>query len=356
MRESLYDLPSTDNPVEQAVRAGDLFPKAGGTIGNAVLLTRACFLQDRDLILHFSSVNESNFDFWYAIGTGILKVQDRAIQRAIEDPSSISHRLDSIEDEATIPWTSKLRTKLRTMVEGLPVEKIPPRIFGMLRMKLSEEVNLRTAVIEYLIARIRSLLNYGTTYLRNLEVESILVWRPLYWEQSEWLFESQMYMKMGYFMPIISKIRMERELSLRTCATALSLVNYDLLQIMVDLGYSAHVKEIEAHLSYGLSISIRMAEKARRCLSSQKIVNMMSSATVERYRIVAGDVFHSINPLRQFVGPTPRLLPHGGRDVLTSTQGIVIYDLSGMGGNAAERYAFSRGNSDRQRPPKMERP
>ena len=355
IRRTIYDLPPTDDPTRQAVNRGDLFPDAGRYSDNGMLLIRACFLQNAKIFLSFSKTNNGNLDFWYAIGTGIPAIQDEAI-RILQEKTKYIEQLSLLQDESSIPWTPELRSKLRDMLLYLTGKKklgptlIHTRIFGMLNMELPEAFSIpgrhvgSGCIMVYIHYRVRAILNYKSVYRPLPEVEAVLAgYTPKLMGRE---MERSDYMRMGYLGSVVSEfgdnVSDYRKIARRVCRTALRLVNYDFLRLMVTLGYDIYVRDIEATIENRFSISQAQVANARMCLSDPKIRGMMSEATLLRYRIIAGEVLMAgeRDLLNDFVGPGPRVNREGNTG---SIQGIVIYNTQGLDGNGVKRYKFARG-------------
>ena len=357
-RAQIYDLPPGD-PVKTSVLAGDLCPGAEEIVEHGMLLIRACFLRSSALFLHYSWANRGSLDFWYALGTGIPEIQNEAF-RVMMDSPAYAFQLNSIEDEASIPWTSDLKVRFRGLLERLRKTKgilseISSQVWGIAEIKLTAEQfqKLDSAdAIDYLAAWVRSILKYEITTEIVPEVELLLNTNKI--NITSYVY-AKMCIKMGYLhhlMPYIIGLNLDEVTKI--VAAAFWAVNYSVLLLVANSGASVIVRNVNNDLATPYSVTVKQAEDARKCLQTPQILQMMGPDLVEYYRIIAGEIFHSDfessyrmtagNP-----GPTTTNVPD---DRSISIQGIVIYDPEWIfnqkerdrsAASKAVRYAYARG-------------
>ena len=362
LRETLYNIPpKSDKVVRNSVLSGDLEPNSATYEKNGMLLIRACFLRDVQAFLYFSPYNRGDLDFWYALGTGIPEIQDEAL-RIMKNVSESLYQFDSIEDEASVPWTADLKKKFKDLLLTLDKVwglKIPMIAFGIAGISLPRD---RVISLDednyhyYMIARVRSELNYDQVYHQVKEVESLL--RDYDWE---YLSPSKelAYARMGYFYPLFQE---EDSQKLRKILKiGLLLVNYDLLLFTLSRSkksYESLVTETK-YGRYRYAVTTKMMINARKCLDDPRILAIMSDNVIAQYRIMAGersrfgpeclDLYLTTGNIKIF-GP-PRSIEISAQTQLDvgSIQGISIYDIewlldiTQLNGNRVRRYAFARG-------------
>ena len=92
------------------------------TCGN--LRNRAVFLRDAKWYKFFRNAREDNFDFWYAIESGIPEIQAQALAISSFRDAQLISALCTFNDLHAIPWTPQLKEEIRALVLKIDAARV----------------------------------------------------------------------------------------------------------------------------------------------------------------------------------------------------------------------------------------
>lgn len=348
VRREIYNLPLMKGqgvgPLERSILAGDLCPQNVGTVPTHFSLVRAVFLRNSAAFLHFAWEDDISTDFWYAMGSGIPEIQQyvidwvkrKLVERKIPDYEMVAD-LNSIPDEATIPWTSELKAEFRSLVEFLiqDMKILPadmPRLCGIADLDIGDAAfGSQGSKETYIIARVLSMLNYKPTFHIVPEVDNFLESRG--WESRVNFWSPfRKYMSMGYYLPLTILLNEHRAAFDITpvknmARAALRDFRYDILYHISRKSYVTDLRDtIGSQFSFGRLITRLTIIDARKCLNDLNIRNLMVPEVLVIYRIIAGEILPDTvsTPFRNAVGNPGQLV--GTLHRRGSIEGLAFYD------------------------------
>lgn len=367
---------STGNLLQDSILAGDLAPEAFQLLQNSHNMNRAIFLGNPGLFLHFARKSSHDLDFWYALGSGVPEIQAHALawmqlrleneavrgQRRGEDFEELLAELVGVVDEGSIPWTPKLKAQLKRIVESFLEEKEVspfeiPVISGICNIPTAGIQYSQTQLTTYIIARVRSILNYRSSLEFNTEINRLLTsLNVIQLVEMAHPYGEALYVvaRTGYYYPLRARLTGSGGLFIMIAAAGLLAMEFDLLFYMAEAGFLRGVT-VPAGTPFtvpNMNLPVRLVINIRKCLDDSRIREIMSPEILLAYRAISGEIFDDVvpSPIRMLVAnPGQQTGPYPVRG---SIQSIVLYDarwlLSPEYEGIPKEYLAARGDLDEE--------
>lgn len=285
--------------IKEAAANGDLCPESQIYYLLHHLINRSAFLCSPQMFGYFSEISVENFDFWYAISTGIPEIQTHALLNLENaQPNFRAIAVGSLNDPTTIPWTPKLEAHILLILNDLAdsplvhyslLDSAVAPIYGALLRPIPHFRNRTDNLREFIYAKylkffILRALNGTETTERVEIIEKAIERRPptLYGEELD-----SVLVQAGYLLYV--KIPSDPAEQQNLAMAAAFYISYNVLRWLSNSGASiVNVYDIrDAIQKASHVITWKMVMGARACLDDPGVRGLMSKDVINLYKALA---------------------------------------------------------------------